>query len=252
WQNLMNLLGKKYHDVNVYIFESMEQKIKFATNLIGKDTKTLLFVDKIDVGERLSNMIGVPFIHGATKNRIEIAKESRVFVASRVLEMGISIKDLEHVIEVDFLYGSKREEIQRTGRLFHSESKKSKKHDILMTKEEFESYGKRLHGLVEKGFKINLRPMVSGSFQIKKQEIKGKNKSTKTGKDYNMIVQDLFDEGYFKNPVVAQDVYKRVSKRGVVLSSRIERNIYNKLKTLVKSRRLASFKQGKGFVFQER
>ena len=37
-----------------------------------------------------------------------------------------------------------------------------------MTKEEFEVYGKRLHGLVEKGFKINLRPMVTGSFQIKK------------------------------------------------------------------------------------
>lgn len=252
WQNLMNLLGKKYHDVNVYIFESMEQKIRFATNLIGKDTKTLLFVDKIDIGERLSNMIGVPFIHGATKNRIEIAKESKVFVASRVLEMGISIKDLEHVIEVDFLYGSKREEIQRTGRLFHSQSKKSKKHDILMTKAEFESYGKRLHGLVEKGFKINLRPMVSGSFQIKRQEIKGKNKSETTGKDYNTVVKDLFDEGYFKNPVVVQDVYKRVSKRGVVLSSRIEMNIRNKLNSLTKSKKLARFKQGKGFVYQER
>ena len=253
WQNLMNLLGKKYHDVNVYIFESMEQKIRFATNLVGKDTKTLLFVDKIDVGERLSNMIGVPFIHGATKNRIEIARESKVFVASRVLEMGISIKDLEHVIEVDFLYGSKREEIQRTGRLFHSESKKAKRHDILMTKEEFESYGKRLHGLVEKGFKINLRPMVSGSFQIKRQEIKGKNNSTKTGNDYNVVVQNLFDEGFFKNPVTCVEVQKRVEKRGVILSARIKGNINNKLKSLTRSRKLAKFKQGKGdFVFQER
>jgi len=253
WQDLMKLLGKKYHDINVYIFDSLEQKIRFATNLIARDTKTLLFVDKIDVGNRLSNLLGVSFILGATKNRIQIAKESKVFIASRVLELGISIKDLEHVIEVDFLYGSKREEIQRTGRLFHSESKKAKKHDILMTKEEFESYGKRLHGLVEKGFKINLRPMITGSFKIKKPEIvKTKGKSSRNGKDYNNIIQDLFDEGFFRNPVTSKEVQNRVAKRGIVLSSRIIQNIYNKLMTLTKSKRLAKFKQGKSFVFQER
>ena len=251
WQNLMNLLGKKYHDVNVYIFDSLEQKIKFSTNLIT-DSKTLLFVDKIDVGNRLANLLGVPFIHGATRNRIEIAKESKIFIASRVMEMGISIKDLEHVIEVDFLYGSKREEIQRTGRLFHSESKKAKRHDILMTKEEFESYGKRLHGLVEKGFKINLKPMVSGSFKIKKPESAGSKGNLKNQKDYNVIVGNLFDEGYFKNPVSVSEVHNRVSKRGVVLSARIKRNINSKLNNLVRSRKLARFKEGKGFVYQER
>ncbi len=253
WQDLMKLLGKKYHDINVYIFESLEQKIRFSTNLITRDTKTLLFVDKIDIGNRLSNLLGVPFIHGATKNRIEIAKESKVFIASRVLELGISIKDLEQVIEVDFLYGSKREEIQRTGRLFHSESKKAKRHDILMTKEEFEKYGKRLHGLVEKGFKINLRPMTTGSFKIKKPEIvKGKGKSARTGKDYNNIIQDLLDEGFFRNSVTPKEVQNRVSKRGVVLSSRIVANIHNKLMTLTRAKKLAKFKQGKNFVYQER
>lgn len=253
WQDLMKLLGKKYHDINVYIFESLEQKIRFATNLLAKDTKTLLFVDKIDVGNRLANLLGVPFIHGATKNRIQIVKESKVFIASRVMEMGISIKDLEHVIEVDFLFGSKREEIQRTGRLFHSESKRTKKHDILMTKQEFESYGKRLHGLVEKGFKINLKPMVTGSFQVKKPEVvKSKGKSSRTGKDYNQIVQDLFDEGFFRNAVIVREVYERVAKRGIILSSRIKMNIHNKIATLVKAKKLAKFKQGKSFVFQER
>ncbi len=253
WQDLMKLLGKKYHDINVYIFDTLEQKIRFATNLIAKDTKTLLFVDKIAVGERLANILGVPFVHGATKNRIQIAKESKVFIASRVMELGISIKDLEHVIEVDFLFGSKREEIQRTGRLFHSESKEAKKHDILMTKEEFESYGKRLHGLVEKGFKINLRPMITGSFQIKKPEtIKGKSTSARTGKDYNQIVNDLVDEGFFSVPVTAEEVRKRVSKKGIVVSSRISANINNKLNSLVKSKRIAKFKQSGKSVYQER
>ena len=253
WQDLMKLLGKKYHDINVYIFDTLEQKIRFATNLVAKDTKTLLFVDKIEIGERLANILGVPFIHGATKNRIEIAKESKVFIASRVMEMGISIKDLQHIIEVDFLFGSKREEIQRTGRLFHSESKEAKKHDILMTKEEFETYGKRLHGLVEKGFKINLRPMVMGSFQIKKPEIvKGSGKSKTTGKDYNQIVSDLVDEGFFRVPVTAKDIKDRVERRGIVVSSRISTNINNKLNSLVSSKRIAKFKQNGSSVYQER
>jgi DNA excision repair protein ERCC-3 len=253
WQELMKLLGKKYHDINVYIFDSLEQKIRFATNLVSKDTKTLLFVDKIEIGERLANILGVPFIHGATKNRIEIARESKVFVASRVMELGISIKDLQHIIEVDFLFGSKREEIQRTGRLIHSESQEAKKHDILMTKEEFELYGKRLHGLVEKGFKINLRPMVTGSFQIKKPEmIKGKSKSAITGKDYNQIVSDLFDEGFFRVPVTAEAVRERVARRGIAISSRISMNINNKLSSLVNSRKIAKFKQGGISVYQER
>jgi len=253
WQSLMKILGKNYHDVNVYIFDSLEQKIKFSTNLIKRDTKTLLFVDKIDIGNRLANLLGVPFIHGATRNRIEIAKESKVFIASRVMEMGVSLKELEHIIEVDFMFGSKREQLQRTGRLFHSE--KGKRHDILMTKEEFEKYGKRLHGLVEKGFKINLRPMVSGSFQIKKPEIvqsKGKGTSTRTGKDYNQIVGDLLDEGVFRVPVTAKQVKERVSKRGIVVSSRISTNINNKLNSLVKSKRIAKFKQGGDSVYQER
>ena len=255
WQDLMKLLGKKYHDINVYIFDTMEQKIRFATSLVTKDTKTLLFVDKIEIGERLANILGVPFIHGATKNRIEIAKQSKVFIASRVMEMGVSLKELEHIIEVDFLFGSKREEIQRTGRLFHSESKEAKRHDILMTKEEFESYGKRLHGLVEKGFKINLRPMVTGSYQIKKPEIiktKGSSKSRTTGLDVYDIVEDLFEEGFFRTPVTAIDVAHRTTKRGIILSERVKKRVIKKLYSLVNQKKLAKFKQSGKSVYQER
>jgi hypothetical protein len=251
----MKLLGKKYHDINVYIFDTMEQKIRFATSLVTKEAKTLLFIDKIEIGERLANILGVPFIHGATKNRIEIAKESKVFIASRVMEMGVSLKELEHIIEVDFLFGSKREEIQRTGRLFHSESKEAKRHDILMTKEEFEAYGKRLHGLVEKGFKINLRPMVTGSFQIKKPEIikaKGSSKSITTGLDVYNIVEDLYEEGFFRTPVTAIDVAHRTTKRGIILSKRVKEKVIKKLYSLVNQKKLAKFKQGRKSVYQER
>ena len=102
--------------------------------------------------------------------------------------------------------------------------------------------------------KINLKPMVSGSFQIKKLEIKikGSSKSSRTGKDYNQIVEDLLDEGFFRNAVSNPEVRDRVSKRGVALSPRINSLISAKLQNLVKSKKLAKFKQGKGFVYQER
>jgi hypothetical protein len=97
--------------------------------------------------------------------------------------------------------------------------------------------------------------MVSGSFQIKKPEIKtrkGKGISTRTGKDYNQIVSDLVDEGFFSVPVTAEQVRERVAKRGIVISSRILTNIHNKLNSLVKSKRIAKFKQEGKSVYQER
>lgn len=247
WKDLMKLLGKHYHDVNVYIVSSMEQKIKLATNLVAKDTKTLLFVDKIDIGEKLSNLLGVPFIHGATRNRLEILKESKVFVASRVLEMGISIKDLEHVIEVDFQYGSKREEVQRTGRLLHSETKDSKKHDIIMTKDEFDNYGKRLHGLVEKGFKINLKPMISGTFQIKKQEIATKKKTSSSG--WAEVIDNLFEEGYFQIKRKLADVSVEIKKRNMPY---ISDNVRSKLNSMVKSKKLYKIAEASGNCYVKR
>ena len=66
----------------------------------------------------------------------------------------MSIPDLQRVIEIDFLFGSRRQEGQRLGRLFHSEEKGE--HIILMTEKEFEDYGKRLYAIQEKGFKIQV------------------------------------------------------------------------------------------------
>jgi len=246
YQATMRLLGKKYHDINVYIFNDLEQKIKFATNLVAKDTKTLIFVDKIQVGEKLSNLLGVPFIHGATRNRIQIAKESRVFVASRVMELGISLKELEHIIEVDFLYGSRREQLQRTGRLFHS--KEAKKHDILFTQEEFEKYGKRLHSLVEKGFKINLKPMISGTFKVKKPEIVKVSKKS----NFGSVVNDLFDEGFFVTERTFGDIWERVVKKGIPNITVLRNATYTKILAMVKSKKIYKVLRQKKNYFVQR
>ena len=65
-------------------------------------------------------------------------------------------------------------------------------------------------------------------------------------------MEDLLDEGFFREPLKTDDVYERVSKRGIVISSRVKTQIFDKLRGLVKAKKLAKFKQGMGFVYQER
>jgi DNA excision repair protein ERCC-3 len=235
WGTLLKILGKKHHEVNVYIVANEGAKISLASNLLNRERKTILFVNELRIGERLANLLGLPFIHGATKNRMEIAKNSKAFVASRVMELGISMKDLEHIIEVDFLFGSRREETQRTGRLFHSESDSAKVHDIIMTKEEFENYGKRLHGLVEKGFRINLKPMVSGGFKL--LQPKPNNKKVKTSSDLS-LVDELFNEGFFRTEKTFTEVCSELENRGVTAIRLKKANIFSKLNSLVTSKQL--------------
>lgn len=153
WKQMLGLLGKDYHVVNVWVVPEQSSKMAKIGDLMGTE-KTLIFCDGIDFGERIAAKFAIPFINGTTKARMALARDSQRFVASRVFDMGASIKDLSHVIEVDFLYGSRQQEVQRTGRLFHSN--KGARHDIIMTRDEYESYGKRIHALTERGFKVNM------------------------------------------------------------------------------------------------
>jgi DNA excision repair protein ERCC-3 len=154
WPSLIKQLGKQYHEVNVWIVASRAAKINKVVELFDRAKKTLIFSDSIEFGAQIAKRLGLPHIHGGTSGRIDVAKKSSAFVASRVMDMGVSLDDLEHIIEADFLFGSRQQELQRTGRLFHS--LKQSRHDILMTGAEFENHQKRLHGLIEKGFKVNV------------------------------------------------------------------------------------------------
>jgi len=155
WEEYMKTQGKKYHPINVYIVQTDVQKEKKALSLVNRNKKTLIFSDSLDIGSKISKKLGVPFVYGDTQNRLEIIRDNPVCVVSRVADLGISIKDLNHIIEVDFLFGSRQQELQRTGRLMHSESTDTK-HDIIMTQKELEMYGKRLWSLQEKGFKVKI------------------------------------------------------------------------------------------------
>ncbi len=154
WGSLLKILEKKLHPINVFILKSGKEKILKIQQLLDLNRKTLIFSDSISLGKEISSTFDIPFIYGSTKKRLDVLEKNLVNVVSRVMDYGISIKDLKHIIEADFLFGSRKQQVQRTGRLLHSLGKDAR-HDILFSAAEFEKYKKRLFGLMEKGFKIN-------------------------------------------------------------------------------------------------
>ncbi|MCK9578724.1 DEAD/DEAH box helicase family protein [bacterium] len=155
WQEYMATVGKSYHPIYVHLVRSSAGKLNKIAELLDRDKKTLIFCDTIEIGKHIAKKFDIPYIYGQTNNRLQEIQDNKVVAVSRVMDLGISIKDLQRIIEVDFLFGSRQQELQRTGRLMHSE-KTNLKHDIIMTEAEFHQYGKRLWALQEKGFTIKV------------------------------------------------------------------------------------------------
>jgi DNA excision repair protein ERCC-3 len=79
-------------------------------------------------------------------------EQNQVMIGSRVADEGLSLTELDVVIEIDFHGGSRRQEAQRYGRAMHGES--TGEHIILMTDTEYENHSKRLLALEEQGINI--------------------------------------------------------------------------------------------------
>lgn len=154
WKVYMETIKRKYHPIYIHLVRDKRMKIRKVGKLLNMDKKTLIFSDSIDLGHAIGHEFGLPFVYGDSDNRMETMRQNKVVVVSRVADEGVSLSDIQRIIEVDFLYGSRQQEIQRTGRLMHSQ--KAEKHDIIMTDSEFESYGKRIWVLQEKGFHVKV------------------------------------------------------------------------------------------------
>ena len=142
-------------EVHLYIVKTVEDKLVLTDDIVrSKDEKTIVFVFRLAIGRKVASLLNAPFLSGETppNERITKAKTERVVVMSAVGSEGLSIQDLQRVVEVDFLFGSRTEEIQRLGRLLHSEFKGE--HHVLMTEEEYSKYKKRLYPILEKGYDI--------------------------------------------------------------------------------------------------
>jgi DNA excision repair protein ERCC-3 len=154
WDNLIELGVLQIPDIRVYLVQSRNEKEKKLKEILKDPKKTIIFCDSIEWGKSLSKDLEIPFVYGDTKDRLKIVKESQESIISRVGDEGLSLPELQRVIEIDFLYGSRRQEGQRLGRLFHGDEKGE--HIILMTEIEFQEYEKRLYAITEKGFKMEI------------------------------------------------------------------------------------------------
>lgn len=154
WRELIEVGAVQEPDVKVYLYSTDNRKEKGLKKLIKNKTgKILIFCDSIKKGKKMSKKLEVPFVHGETNNRMNKFRDNRVVMGSRVADEGVSLPDIDVVIEFDFLYGSRRQESQRAGRVMHGEGEGE--HIIMMTDEELDKYEKRLYSLEEQGFRIN-------------------------------------------------------------------------------------------------
>jgi len=153
WEDLLKLDIVHAPKFRVFILRDKRAKDNKLEELMRLPLKTLIFCDSLDYGEELSKKFEIPFVYSATRDRLDIIRGSEACVVSRVGDVGISLRDIERVIEVAFLFGSRMQESQRFGRLMHSTAKETQ-HIILMTETEFEAYQKRLRAILQRGFKI--------------------------------------------------------------------------------------------------
>jgi len=155
WEELIKLKVVTVPRFKLYIVRDYHEKFRRLDELLKIPVKTLIFCDSIRLGKQIASRFGIPFVYSETRNRLEIIRNSDVCVVSRVADEGISVEDIERVIEVAFLYGSRRQESQRFGRLMHSQ-KEEPEHIIIMTEREFQAYQKRLYAIYERGFRIEV------------------------------------------------------------------------------------------------
>lgn len=154
WNELKEQGVTKYPDVKVLLHRTQRQKRNTVKEYINKKTGNIvIFCDSIDEGKKLSRELNIPFVHGDTDDRLNKFRNNRVIISSRVGDEGMSLENINVVIEYDFHGRSRRQELQRAGRIMHNKSEKGE-HYILMTDEEYEKYSRRLLSLEQKGFKI--------------------------------------------------------------------------------------------------
>ena len=154
WDKLLKAHIVNKPTITLYIVGNETEKIKKVMELLD-ERKTLIYSYWLGLGEKIANKLNVPFVFAGTNNRLSVLKENNVCVMSSVGGEGVSIPELERIIEVGFLYGSRREEGQLMGRLFHSQMK-DPEHTIIMSEQEYKNFDKRLNAIYEKGFRIRV------------------------------------------------------------------------------------------------
>jgi DNA excision repair protein ERCC-3 len=171
WEELVRRGFVAKPEVVVYVTNYKQQALNLVMKKIlgeRKDGTVIVYCDYIDEGRQVAAFlenalrIDIPFVYGETplRERYEMLERHRVIVATRVFDEGMDIPDLVASVEYSFLFGSRRQELQRAGRLMHS-LLKGVRHYVIMTPEEYESYRKRFLPLIGRGISVRVGDLAS-------------------------------------------------------------------------------------------
>lgn len=155
WDRLFEEGWVKKPEIDLHI---TPVKLSFLQSLLQTlKGNTIVFCDSLAIGEEASRLTGVPFIYGehSLKERIDALNNNQRFICSRIFDEGMDMPDVKNIIELDFLGGSRRQQLQRVGRLMHSLIDGVEYH-LLMSPEELKKYERRLYGLYSRQFKVNV------------------------------------------------------------------------------------------------
>lgn len=155
WDQFKKLGIIQSPDMHVWIVKDNSERLTTLASLLEKEEKTIIFCDSIDQGAAVAKRFGIPHIYGATKDKLSKVKDALVSVVSRVGDEGLSLPDITKVIEISWLFGSRRQELQRFTRLLHGKGTSGVGH-IIMTAQEYQHDHKRLFAIMDRGFKIVL------------------------------------------------------------------------------------------------
>ena len=146
-------------DCHVWIVKNDKERIVKVQEILAshKKGKALIFSDIIKYGEMLSEKLDIPFVHSKTKNKLQYLKDYDKLIGSRVFDEGMSF-DITLTIEVQWLFGSRSQELQRVTRSLHNTINKGipGQHHIIFTAAEYIHDHKRLFSLYDKGFKLEI------------------------------------------------------------------------------------------------
>ena len=157
WQYFKELKLIKSPTCYVWVEKNHEAKMKRLNELLRTPKKTIIFSDSIELGKTVAARYGVPFVYGQSKDRLKTLEETQTTVVSRVGDEGVSLPDIERVIEISWLFGSRRQELQRFTRLLHGhESAAEGEAHVIMTYEEWVKDKKRFYSVMDRGFRIVL------------------------------------------------------------------------------------------------
>lgn len=175
WEHFKKLGIIANPPLHVWIVKNDIERVKRVEELLRTEKKTIIFADSIDMGKLYSKRFDLPHVYGDTKQRLAKIQDSLVTIVSRVGDEGVSLPDIERVIEISWLYGSRRQELQRFTRLLHGKGANGEGH-IIMTIGEYQSDHKRLFSIMDKGFKIVLHREGIQDKEISKVPITGLEK----------------------------------------------------------------------------